>query len=83
MDAKLTLKLNEAVIERAKHYARSRKTSLSNLIENYLDMLTHDTGKGEKEKITPLVKSLSGVIKLPKGYDHKTDYGEYLTKKYK
>jgi predicted HicB family RNase H-like nuclease len=36
MDAKLTLKLDKAVIEKAKIYAASHKKSLSGLIENYL-----------------------------------------------
>jgi hypothetical protein len=36
-----------------------------------------------KENITPLVESLSGVIELPKNYDDKDDYTDYLTQKYK
>ena len=81
MDTKLTLKLNEDVIEKAKEYAKSKKTSLSVLIENYLQKLTNE--KGSKKTITPLVKSLSGVIKLPKNYNDKKDYTDYLTNKYK
>ena len=81
MDTKLTLKLNEDIIEKAKEYAKSKKTSLSDLIENYLHKLTND--KKNKPKITPLVKSLSGVISLPKDYDEKKDYAAYLTNKYK
>lgn len=83
MDVKLTLKLDEAVIEKAKRYAGSKKTSLSHLIENYLEMLTKGPDKKGKCKITPLVKSLSGVITLPKDYDHKKDYADYLSRKYK
>lgn len=81
MNTKLTLKLDENIIEKAKEYAKSKKTSLSDLIENYLDKLTND--KKSKNTITPLVKSLSGVINLSKDYDHKKDYTEYLTNKYK
>lgn len=81
MDTKLTLKLNEEVIEKAKDYAKLKKTSLSSLVENYLQKIT--TGKKDKKKITPLVKSLSGIIDLPKDYDHKKDYTDYLTRKYK
>jgi hypothetical protein len=81
MDTKLTLKLNEVVIEKAKEYAKTRKISLSDLIENYLQKLTTD--KKNSKKITPLVKSLSGVINLPKDYDDKKDYTDYLTNKYK
>jgi len=34
MDKKLTLSLNNAIIEQAKIYAKSNKTSLSRLIES-------------------------------------------------
>jgi len=81
MDTKLTLKLEENIIEKAKHYAKERRTSLSKLIENYLQVIT--TESEQKEKITPLVKSLSGIIKLPNDYDHKKDYSDYLINKYK
>ena len=81
MDTKLTLKLSEDVIEKAKEYAKSKKTSLSVLIENYLQKLTNE--EESKKTITPLVKSLSGVIKLPKNYNDKKDYTDYLTTKYK
>ena len=81
MDTKLTLKLDEDVIERAKDYAKVKKTSLSALIENYLQKIT--TEKKDKKKITPLVKSLSGIIDLPASYDSKKDYTDYLIRKYK
>jgi dsDNA-specific endonuclease/ATPase MutS2 len=81
MDTKLTLKLEENIIEKAKNYAKERRTSLSKLIENYLQVITTETE--QKEKITPLVKSLSGIIKLPNDYDHQKDYSDYLTNKYK
>lgn len=81
MDTKLTLKLDEAVIEKAKDYAKVKKTSLSALIENYLQKITND--KKDKKKITPLVKSLSGIIDLPASYNHKKDYTDYLMRKYK
>lgn len=81
MDTKLTLKLNEDIIQKAKEYAKARKTSLSDLIENYLQKLT--TNKKNNKTITPLVKSLSGVINLPQDYNNKKDYTDYLTNKYK
>jgi len=81
MDTKLTLKLNGDIIEKAKEYAKAKKTSLSDLIENYLQKLTND--KKSNKAITPLVKSLSGVISLPKDYTDKKDYTDYLTNKYK
>ena len=80
MDAKLTIKLDDDVITRAKRYAKNRKTSISKMVESYLDSVTKPDSK--KIKITPLVKSLSGVINLPADYDYKKDYTDYLTKKY-
>ena len=82
MDTKLTLKLKQDIIEKAKDYARLRKTSLSKLIESYLHKITNDNDASEK--ITPLVKSLSGIIDLPESPDHKkSGYADYLTDKYK
>jgi hypothetical protein len=80
MDTKLTLKLDENIIEKAKMFAKTKNTSLSKIIENYLQKITLDQ---EATKITPVVKSLSGVIDLPKDYDHKKEYTDFLLEKYK
>lgn len=80
MNTKLTLNLNKQVIESAKDYAKNHKTSLSQLIENYLSSLTK---KEEKEtKVSPLVKSLTGIIPNEQENDYKQEYYEYLNKKY-
>ncbi len=80
MNTKLTLKLDSNVVGRAKNYAQSKKTSLSKLVEAYLSFIT---GEDEKQDdISPLVQSLSGVVKLPKDYDSKKEYIRYLNKKY-
>ena len=81
MDTKLTLKLNQAVIEKAKIYAKAKNTSVSKLIENYIQSITENSSD-DKQEITPVVKSLSGIIKLPKNYDSKKEYADFLTKKY-
>ncbi|MCO5256793.1 MAG: DUF6364 family protein [Lentimicrobium sp.] len=83
METKLTLRLNDNVIERAKNYARSHKISLSKLIESYLDSITKQKEGEKKIPITPLVDSLSGVIDLPADFDYKRDYRDYLENKYK
>ncbi|MCK4854959.1 MAG: hypothetical protein KAT31_11870 [Bacteroidales bacterium] len=80
MNAKLTLKLDNKVIARAKKYAKKRNTSLSKMIESYLDSVTREDSSGIE--ITPLVENLSGVIKLPADYDHRKDYTDYLDQKY-
>jgi hypothetical protein len=81
MDNKLTLKLDNRVIEKAKIYARKKNTSLSKLIESYLQFLTSGN-KNEEEEVTPLVKSLSGILKTPKSLNYKESYKKHLGKKY-
>lgn len=80
MDTKLTLSLDKKVIEQAKKYAKKKNISLSKLIEAYLSK----TSFQEKDEpvISPLVKSLSGILKLPKGFDRKKGYSDYLSEKY-
>ena len=83
MDTKLTLKLNDHVIERAKIYARNHKISLSKMVESYLDSITKEREEDKKTSITPLVESLSGVIDLPADFEYKKEYSDYLADKYK
>ena len=80
MDKKLTLSLNEKVIEKAKVYAQNHQISLSRLIESYLSSLIEN--KSEDIKITPLVESLSGVVNIPDDFDYKNGYTDYLLDKY-
>ena len=82
MDAKLTLKLDQEIIEKAKHYASEKKISLSRIIENYLNSLTSDKTNNDIQ-ISPFVKSLSSGIKIPADYDYKKDRADYLEQKYK
>ncbi len=81
MDTKLTLKLDRIIIQQAKKYAKQKNISLSKLIENYLQKILSE--KKTDIDITPLVKSLSGIIKLPEDLDPKQEYGEFLENKYK
>ncbi|MEB2774489.1 DUF6364 family protein [Algoriphagus sp. D3-2-R+10] len=82
MDTKLTLKLDQEVIEKAKLYASEKKLSLSRLIENYLNSLTSDQPTDELE-ISPFVKSISTGVKIPADYDYKKDRADYLEQKYR
>jgi hypothetical protein len=68
MDTILTLKLDGDIIEQAKTYARKKNTSLSKLIELYLGLLI---APKDNQDVTPLVKSLFGVINIPKSVDYK------------
>lgn len=79
MNAKLTLNIDQNIIEEAKSYAKNNSVSLSKLIENYLLSITAKDSK--KTKISPLVESLTGVISLD-DTDYKKEYADYLSKKY-
>lgn len=81
MDKKLTLSLNQKIIEKAKKYAKRNGTSLSKMIESYFQSIT-DSNQDEPDiKITPLVESLCGVGNLPDGFDYKKARTKYLEKK--
>jgi uncharacterized protein YpmS len=82
MDSKLTLKLNQEVIEKAKAYASEKKLSLSRLIEAYLQTLTSEEKSFEFE-ISPFVKSMSTGVEIPLDLDIKEAYSAHLTDKYK
>ena len=81
MDNKLTLKLDNQIIEKAKIYARKKNMSLSKLIESYLQFLTTNSNS-ESNEISPLVKSLSGIMNAAKTIDSKEAYKKHLSKKY-
>ena len=80
METKLTLRLKKKVIDQAKKYANDHKTSLSKLIENYLSAITNETKS--VQNISPLVKTLSGVIHLPDNEDLKQQYHSHINEKY-
>ena len=67
MDTKLTLTLDHDVIERAKLYAKEKKRSLSDLVENYFRALTLDTDPGDFE-VTETVESLHGSLRSKAEY---------------
>jgi hypothetical protein len=81
MNTKLTLTIEQAVIEKAKKYAKDKERSLSNLIENYLMALTKESDVNEME-LTPIVKSLKGSFTAPKNFDYKKELTNRLSEKY-
>jgi hypothetical protein len=81
MDSKLTLSIDKDVARKAKIYARSKGRSLSDLVENYLKLLTKNSAV-EDSDYTPRVKSLLGCISLPRDFDYKKEIADSLAKKY-
>lgn len=81
MKAKLTVKLNQELIENVKIFAHLNNISLSKMIESYLEAITKE--KTLSKEITPLVESLCGVIKMDENIDFKREYSDSLAEKYK
>lgn len=76
MSTKLTLTVDQNVIESAKEYARKNQRSLSNIIEEYLKSLTTNSSESKKIKLSKLVKELKGSVKDP---DSSKSYKEILS----
>jgi hypothetical protein len=75
--AKLTLNVDEQVIARAKEVAKKSGSSLSQMVETYLDFVAKPPTRTPEE--TPILNSLIGI--LDRG-DIK-DYRKYLERKYR
>ncbi len=79
MKTKLTLSIDSNLINRAKLFASRNGTSISKMVEEYLNRLTSPHNSN-----VPDVKNLSGLLrdKVPTDMDWKAIKAEYLTKKY-
>ena len=73
--SKLTLSINQMVIDEAKEYAKSSGKSLSSIVEEYLKSLTKTEKSKKKKTSTELVRELKGSVKLPADF---TSYKEIL-----
>ena len=82
MNTKLTLTIEKEIIERAKNYAKGKNRSLSDIIENYLKILTNEERNNKRKKLNPAVESLKGSFKMPKDMDYKKVLKDRLEKKY-
>jgi len=81
MNTKLTLTIEQSVIEKAKKYASNKGRSLSSIIENYLKAITKEEVVSDI-KITPIVKSMKGSFKAPENFDYKKEISKSLSEKY-
>ena len=64
MLTKLTLTIDDAVVERAKAYAHKKNRSVSRIVEEYLENITtnQDSGIGIKNLQAPITYSISGMF---------------------
>ena len=78
--SKLTLNIDGDVVQRAKRYARARRTSLSELVEQYLDLLCRPDRTEQKAS----TRLLEGIRTDLKGISLDVSaYREYLKRKYR
>lgn len=79
MQTKLTLRIDEELIERAKSHARRSGKSVSQLVSDYLQLLPQPQ-QTKPRPLTPLVESLRGVL-AGSGLDEE-DYRRHLEEKH-
>lgn len=82
MKTKLTLSIDKEIKEKAKVYAKANNQDLSDIIENYLKILTSEQRPDKSQKVKPVVKSLRGSFKLGDERDYKKELGKRLEEKY-
>ena len=73
---KLTLSVDEKVVRGAKRYAAARGTSVSRLVERYLDLLSRPPQAGVQ---TPVLRMLRGAARGVPADSHR----RHLTRKYR
>jgi hypothetical protein len=82
MNTKLTLTVEQSIIEGAKAYARDNGRSLSDIVENYLKTLANQKDSRQGGEGTPIVNSLRGSFRAPEGFDYKDELKKKLSEKY-
>jgi hypothetical protein len=81
MNTKLTLTIEQSLIDKAKRYAKGKGRSLSDIVENYLKVII----KEDNVKVidsTPIASSLRGSFKAPENFDYKKELSKGLSQKY-
>jgi hypothetical protein len=79
MNTKLTLRLDQRLIRRAKAHARRSGKSVSQIVADYFSLLGGQPQTDDKE-LTPTVRALKGVLR-GRQID-RTAYRKHLEEKY-
>lgn len=77
MNTKLTLRMEEGLIRRAKSEARRRGKSVSRMVAEYFDLL--GARPKASDSLPPVTASLVGILKQPVSED---DYRRHLREKH-
>lgn len=81
MHSKLTLRIKEPIIKAAKKYSKAHGKSISQLVSDYLSLVTHlEEIEIENQELPPITRSLQGILKGKKVTEQ--DYKKHLEDKY-
>lgn len=82
MPTKLTLRLDDAVIKKAKKSARTKGVSLSRMVEDYFKSIAKQEQMEVRE--SPVLYEISGVLSGKQDIAEKrTEYRKHLAEKYR
>jgi hypothetical protein len=81
MLSKLTLSVDPEVVARAKKYAERNHTSVSELVQTYLSIVTKPPKPEAAKELPPVLASLRSLVK-DEGLDYREEYRKHLTAKH-
>lgn len=79
MSDKLTLRIEQKLIQRAKKYASKKGTSVSKLVADYFQAIDAEESESNLS-LPPVTKALSGILNADKVTED--DYKAHLADKY-
>ena len=81
---RVSLSLDDSVLERARHHSEVRKVSISKLFVSMVCML--DDAENRQRELPPLTRQLKGLLKpkghLPADWDYRTLIGERMLERF-
>ena len=81
---RVSLSMDESVLERARHHSEVRKVSISKLFVSMVCML--DEAESRQRELPPITRQLKGLLKpkspLPKDWDYHEVLGDRLMERY-
>ena len=80
--SKLTLTAPREIISLAEEQAKLENTSISAMFSNFIMAKTKLSRRHSRQKVGPLTKSLTGIVKLPEDFDEKDFMSDIFTEKY-
>jgi len=82
MTSKLTLSVDPQVVARAKEYAQRNKTSVSELVQTYLSIVTKPSTPAPGKELPPVLGALRGLVK-DDGLDYREEHRKHLAARYR